>query len=119
MTESGGGTFELYRQTMIGDHLCDSLEAMVESGKLTEAMALTVLQQFDKSFLEALSLVGAKATIKADLKTYRYFDNVWQFTLDKVCLRMTNVGPGYMTPDIFCDKAKVVCVDCKLLEPNS
>jgi hypothetical protein len=48
MTESGGGTFELYRQTMIGDHLCDSLEAMVESGKLTEAMALTVLQQFDK-----------------------------------------------------------------------
>ncbi len=33
---SEGGTFELYRQTLIGDHLCDSLEALVEGGKLTE-----------------------------------------------------------------------------------
>ncbi len=40
------------------------------------AMALSVLKQFDKSFLEALNHVQTKATIKADLKTYRYFDNV-------------------------------------------
>ncbi len=29
-----------------------------------------------QSLLEALQHVGAKATINADLKTYRYYDNV-------------------------------------------
>ncbi|KAG1674467.1 hypothetical protein FOA52_003072 [Chlamydomonas sp. UWO 241] len=114
------GSFELYRQTLIGDYLCDALEEMVEAGKLTETMAHTVLKQFDNSFLDALKHVNAKATIKADLKTYRYFDNVWQFTLENVSLRL-QLGSGAMTsaPEITCAKAKVVCVDCKLLEPTT
>jgi hypothetical protein len=35
---TGAGGFELYRQTLIGDHLCDALEEMVEAGKLPESM---------------------------------------------------------------------------------
>lgn len=42
---------------------------------------------------------------------------VWQFTLENVRLRMT--GAGYSMPDICCDKAKVVCVDCKQFEPKA
>ena len=90
---------EIYRQTVIGDHLADVLETFVENGKLNEAMAQTVMKQFDlvsmiscalamrgsgtiltqacmQSFLEAMQHVSAKATIQADLKTYKYFDNV-------------------------------------------
>lgn len=32
------GTVTIYRETLIGDHLCEALEEMVEAGKLTEAM---------------------------------------------------------------------------------
>mmetsp|Transcript_2764 Transcript_2764/g.5704 ORF Transcript_2764/g.5704 Transcript_2764/m.5704 type:complete len:122 (-) Transcript_2764:195-560(-) len=115
---SQGGTFELYRQTLIGDYLCEALEEMVESEKLTESMAHTVLKQFDASFLDALKHVGTRATIKATATTYRYFDNVWQFTLENVALRL-NHGNSAMgaAPEIKCDKAKVVCVDCRLLDP--
>ena len=38
---------EIYRQTVMGDHLCDVLESFMEAGKLNEAMAHTVLRQFD------------------------------------------------------------------------
>ena len=39
--------FEIYRETVIGDALCSVLESFVESGKLNEAMAMTILKQFD------------------------------------------------------------------------
>jgi hypothetical protein len=94
---------EIYRQTMLGDALCDVLESFVENGKLNEAMAETIMKQFDmvihsscffpsawlmhhaydpwcmhsfQSFLEALHTNETKATINADLKTYKFFDNV-------------------------------------------
>ena len=93
---------EIYRQTILGDILCDVLESFVENGKLNEAMAETIMKQFDmvthlgyvtiyqdsmiiewcmhaffhQSFLEALHTNDMKATINADLKTYKFFDNV-------------------------------------------
>lgn len=39
---------EIYRQTTLGDALCDVLESFVESGKLNEAMAQTIMKQFDQ-----------------------------------------------------------------------
>mmetsp|Transcript_18565 Transcript_18565/g.39848 ORF Transcript_18565/g.39848 Transcript_18565/m.39848 type:complete len:120 (+) Transcript_18565:222-581(+) len=115
------GTFELYRQTLMGDCLCETLEEMVHSGKITEELAHGVLKQFDASMLEALrDHVTAKALIKANLKTYRYYDNVWQFTLENVSMKLNQTGTGSMNnaPEVCCDRAKVVCVDSKLLEQS-
>ena len=44
---------------------------------------------------------------------------VWQFTLENVAVRMNQAGSGSMmgNPEISCDKAKVICADCKLFEP--
>eukprot|EP00798_Chlamydomonas_sp_ICE-L_P008049 gene8049-1283_t len=112
-------SFELYRQTQMGDCLCDALEEQVNEGKLTQELAVSVLQQFDKSMLEALRThVSARATIKANLKHYRYYENIWQFTLEDVNVRINQAGNGTMlsSPEIICDKARVVCVDAKLLE---
>uniref|UniRef100_A0A7R9V6L5 Transcription initiation factor IIA subunit 2 n=1 Tax=Chlamydomonas euryale TaxID=1486919 RepID=A0A7R9V6L5_9CHLO len=119
MAEGGQSTIDLYRHTLIGDYLCDALEEMVEAGRLNEQMAHTVLNQFDASFLDALKHVSAKASIKANATTYRYYNNVWQFTLENVVLKL-NQGSGSMSsaPQIQCERAKVVCMDCKLLEPS-
>eukprot|EP00197_Chlamydomonas_leiostraca_P011276 CAMPEP_0202865256 /NCGR_PEP_ID=MMETSP1391-20130828/5460_1 /ASSEMBLY_ACC=CAM_ASM_000867 /TAXON_ID=1034604 /ORGANISM="Chlamydomonas leiostraca, Strain SAG 11-49" /LENGTH=229 /DNA_ID=CAMNT_0049545069 /DNA_START=134 /DNA_END=823 /DNA_ORIENTATION=+ len=110
-------SFELYRQTHMGDCLVEALEELMQAGKVTEELANTIIKQFDASMLDALrNKVQGKATIKANLKTYRYFDNVWQFTLENVNLRLTNMGTAAVPPEVTCARAKVVCVDAKLLE---
>jgi hypothetical protein len=46
---------------------------------------------------------------------------VWQFTLQNVNFRVSqgSGSTGSGSVDIRCDKAKVICVDCKLLEPST
>ncbi|KAJ9510563.1 hypothetical protein QJQ45_027445 [Haematococcus lacustris] len=66
-------SFELYRQTMMGG------EPIV----------------WLKSMLDALrNHVTARAQIKANLKTYRFFDNVWQFMLENVNFKLLPSGTG-------------------------
>lgn len=112
-------SFELYRQTKIGDCLCDVLEEMCDEGKITQELAMTVFKQFDASILAALETrVQSKASIKAALSSYRFFDNVWQFTLKDVSFKLNMSGTGSVSsaPEIICEKAKVVCVDAKLID---
>lgn len=109
---------ELYRQTPLGDSLCEVLEEMVNEGKVTQELAVEVLKKFDQSIVEALARhVQGRCTIRADLKTYRYFDNVWQFTLEDVEVKLQpGAGSAGGSITLHCDCAKVVCVDGKLLE---
>ncbi|GFH27990.1 transcription initiation factor IIA subunit 2, partial [Haematococcus lacustris] len=62
--------------------------------------------------------VTARAHIKANLKTYRFFDNVWQFMLENVNFKLppSGTGPQGGTADVSCARAKVVCVNAALLE---
>jgi hypothetical protein len=71
--------FQMYRNTALGECLCEALEQMIEAGRLSEDSAHSVLSQFDRSIVDSLASVSAKAGIKAELKTYKFFDNVWQF----------------------------------------
>ncbi|KAJ9510095.1 hypothetical protein QJQ45_015564, partial [Haematococcus lacustris] len=108
-------SFELYRQTMMGDCLVEALEEMMAQNKISEELALTITNQFDASMLDALrNHVTARAHIKANLKTYRFFDNdydyidrvhnctqfanamlqVWQFMLENVNFKLPPSGTG-------------------------
>ncbi|KAL6762875.1 hypothetical protein V8C86DRAFT_2508170 [Haematococcus lacustris] len=112
-------SFELYRQTMMGDCLVEALEEMMAQNKISEELALTITNQFDASMLDALrNHVTARAHIKANLKTYRFFDNVWQFMLENVNFKLppSGTGPQGGTADVSCARAKVVCVNAALLE---
>ncbi|CAH8363776.1 unnamed protein product [Eruca vesicaria subsp. sativa] len=58
-------TFDLYRRSMIGMCLTETLDEMVQSGTLSPELAIQVLVQFDKSMTEALeSQVKTKVSIK-------------------------------------------------------
>lgn len=95
-------SFQLYRGAKIGDCLYQSLFELIEAGKLSEELADKVLAQFDKSMYHALEekVVEKRALIKANLKSYRYIDSVWQFVLDKVTLKVRcgAVGCGLCVP---------------------
>jgi len=107
-------SYELYRQTKIGESLVEALDELVSEDKLPPEMAMKVLEQFDKSMFETLSeRVKSKATIKGSLHTYRFCDNVWTFILEDATVKLTN--PSKQTDVLMLDKLKIVCCDGKLL----
>lgn len=96
-------SYQLYRNTTLGNTLQESLDELISYGNITPQLALkgkskvafdillylqfiliciSVLLQFDKSINGALSSkVKSRITFKAGkLNTYRFCDNVWVTT---------------------------------------
>uniref|UniRef100_A0A8I6XVK7 Transcription initiation factor IIA subunit 2 n=1 Tax=Hordeum vulgare subsp. vulgare TaxID=112509 RepID=A0A8I6XVK7_HORVV len=75
--------FDMYRRSVIGVALLETLNEMVDCGKLSLDLAINVLLQFDKSMSHALDKhVTSRATFKGgNLRTYRYYDSVWTLNL--------------------------------------
>jgi transcription initiation factor TFIIA small subunit len=108
---------QIYSHTSLAECLYDVLNEMVSEGLVQDDLAVGTLNQLEASYLEALTeRVPAKAEIKAQLRSYRYFDNVWQFLLTDVSLRVnaTGAGSAKRAPEVKCDALKIVCVDQKL-----
>eukprot|EP00878_Enallax_costatus_P002441 GHUV01002618.1.p2 GENE.GHUV01002618.1~~GHUV01002618.1.p2 ORF type:complete len:119 (+),score=39.72 GHUV01002618.1:313-669(+) len=112
---------QLYSNTQLAMALYDVLQELVVDGKVPERLAVATLDQLDQSILKALKEeIPAKAEVKGNLDTYKYYDNVWQFLLSDVAFKLSATGTGSMkkAPEVTCDKAKIVCVDIKLAGPQ-
>mmetsp|Transcript_4672 Transcript_4672/g.10037 ORF Transcript_4672/g.10037 Transcript_4672/m.10037 type:complete len:114 (-) Transcript_4672:15-356(-) len=104
---------ELYRRSTIGMALTDALDDMVTSGELAPLLAMKVLAEFDKSVANELKSVNCKVSIKGNLHTYRFCDNVWTFLLEDACLKTT--GPSGDTSVQNVSSLKIVACDGKIL----
>ncbi|KAI1280815.1 Transcription initiation factor IIA subunit 2 [Halotydeus destructor] len=82
-------SYQLYRNTTLGNTLQESLDEFIQCGQISSPLALKVLLQFDRSINEALSKkVKTRYNFKAGhLKTYRFCDNVWTFVLKDIEFR--------------------------------
>lgn len=82
-------SYQVYRETTLGQALQDTLDELIVSGKLNNRMAARVLQEFDKAISLALEQkVKNRLIIKCNkLKTYRFCDNVWTLLLQDVEFR--------------------------------
>ncbi|WIA22082.1 hypothetical protein OEZ86_008500 [Tetradesmus obliquus] len=108
---------QLYSNTQLAQALYEVLQELVADGKVPEELAVATLDQLDQSILSALkNEIPAKSEVKGNLDTYKYYDNVWQFTLSDVAFKLNASGTGSLkkAPEVTCDKAKIVCVDIKL-----
>lgn len=76
-------SYQVYRETTLGQTLQDTLDEMIVSGRLNNRVAARVLQEFDKAISIALEQrVKNRLIIKCNkLKTYRFCDNVWTLLL--------------------------------------
>lgn len=100
-------SYQLYRNTTLGNSLQESLDELIQSQQISPQLALQVLLQFDKAINSALSnKVKSKISFKGHLNTYRFCDNVWTFVLNRVEFR--EVGELVQV-----DKVKVVACDGK------
>jgi len=100
-------SYQLYRNTTLGNSLQESLDELIQSQQITPQLALQVLLQFDKAINNALSSkVKNRISFKGKLNTYRFCDNVWTFVLNSVNFR--EVGDN-----VKVDKVKIVACDGK------
>ncbi|XP_031619569.1 transcription initiation factor IIA subunit 2 [Contarinia nasturtii] len=101
-------SYQLYRNTTLGNTLQESLDELIQFGQITPQLALKVLLQFDKSINTALNTkVKARVTFKASkLNTYRFCDNVWTLMLNDVEFREVHEFARV-------DKVKIVACDGK------
>ena len=101
-------SYQLYRNTTLGQTLQDSLDELVSAGQISSQLALRVLLQFDKSINNALATrVRSRLSFKAGhLSTYRFCDNVWTFVLKDVEFREVQEL-------VRMDKVKIVACDGK------
>jgi len=101
-------SYQLYRNTTLGNTLQEALDELMQMKLLTDDLALKVLTQFDRSVNSALSgRVKTKLNFKAEkLNTYRFCDNVWTFMLNEVEFReVSEIGKV--------DRVKIVACDAK------
>ncbi|XP_011879266.1 PREDICTED: transcription initiation factor IIA subunit 2 [Vollenhovia emeryi] len=106
-------TYQLYRNTTLGNTLQESLDELMQYGQITPQLALKVLLQFDKAINQALATrVKSRLTFKAGkLNTYRFCDNVWTFMLNDVEIREVQEVA-------IVDKVKIVACDGKTLDAD-
>merc|ERR1712112_534654 len=107
-------SYQLYRNTTIGQTLQESLEELMQLHMLSPALALRVLIQFDKAVNSALATrVRTKLNFKAGkLHTYRFCDNVWTFLMQDVEFRENSELA-------VVESVKVVACDAKSSNPSA
>ncbi|XP_071497520.1 transcription initiation factor IIA subunit 2-like [Diadema setosum] len=98
---------QLYRNTVLGNSLQESLDELIQARLITPQLALTVLLKFDRAINDALAnRLKNKISFKGHLNTYRFCDNVWTFVLNDVEFRNGDF--------VTVDKVKIVAVDGKI-----
>ncbi|KAI4103789.1 MAG: hypothetical protein LQ339_004121 [Xanthoria mediterranea] len=100
--------YEIYRQSSIGTTLIDSLDDLINSGRIEPQLANKIVKNFDKIVSEVMNeKVKARLNFKGHLDTYRFCDEVWTFLIKDVNFKLDNQNP------IQAEKIKIVSCNSK------
>ncbi|KXG47777.1 Transcription factor IIA, beta-barrel [Penicillium griseofulvum] len=100
--------YELYRGSSLGLSLTDTLDDLINEGRIEPQLAMKILGTFDKIVTEVLAdKVRARLTFKGHLDTYRFCDEVWTFLIKDVSFKLDN------QTTVTADKVKIVSCNSK------
>ncbi|KAI9036375.1 uncharacterized protein KD926_002029 [Aspergillus affinis] len=95
--------YELYRGSSLGLSLTDTLDDLINEGRIEPQLAMKILSTFDRIITEVLAdKVRARLTFKGHLDTYRFCDEVWTFLIKDVNFKLDN------QTQVQADKVKIV-----------
>ncbi|OAL74775.1 hypothetical protein A7D00_0369 [Trichophyton violaceum] len=91
--------YELYRGSSIGLSLTDTLDDLINEGRIEPQLAMKILSNFDRVITEVLAdKVKCKLSFKGNtprhfivqghLDTYRFCDEVWTFLVKDVTFKL-------------------------------
>lgn len=100
--------YELYRGSTLGDCLIDTIDELINEGRIEPQLAMKILANFDKTISEVLAdKVKARLTFKGHLETYRFCDDVWTFLVKDVKFKTDN------SSEFHAEKVKIVSCNSK------
>ncbi|KAF3385234.1 Transcription initiation factor IIA subunit 2 [Penicillium rolfsii] len=100
--------YELYRGSSLGLSLTDTLDDLINEGRIEPQLAMKILSTFDKVVTEVLAeKVRARLTFKGHLDTYRFCDEVWTFLIKDVTFKLDN------QTTVTADRVKIVSCNSK------
>ncbi|PKY05476.1 transcription initiation factor iia small chain [Aspergillus campestris IBT 28561] len=100
--------YELYRGSSLGLSLTDTLDDLINEGRIEPQLAMKILSTFDRIITEVLAdKVRARLNFKGHLDTYRFCDEVWTFLIKDVTFKLDNQTP------VTADKVKIVSCNSK------
>ncbi|RDW78659.1 transcription initiation factor IIA subunit gamma [Aspergillus mulundensis] len=100
--------YELYRGSSLGLSLTDTLDDLINEGRIEPQLAMKILSTFDRVITEVLAeKVRTRLTFKGHLDTYRFCDEVWTFLIKDVNFKLDN------QQTISADKVKIVSCNSK------
>ncbi|GAB4815548.1 hypothetical protein N2152v2_002594 [Parachlorella kessleri] len=110
----------LYRESKLGDSLVEALDILVDDGKIPGQLALRILAEYDEAITAALEKLNSKATFKGQLDVYRFCDNVWNFVLSNVQIRLSPSSSSSKRDEeeLNVERLRMVLVDSKLAGGN-
>lgn len=83
--------YEIYRQTLIGKALMETLDEMVRDNSLNSIQAKFILEKFDESIPIALDRLGSTTlSFKGSIETYNYVSGVWKFVVKDLMIYINN-----------------------------
>jgi transcription initiation factor TFIIA small subunit len=98
--------YEMYRRSLLGVTLCDTLDNLIRDQKITAQVALKVLTHYDRIVANVLAeKAKVRVEFKGDLETYRFCDEVWTMIAKNVVIKPSNPADG---PWIRAPRLKVV-----------
>merc|ERR1711904_711111 len=114
--------FNLYRISKLGETLALTLDSLVDNGEISNLMAFKIMEQFDKSIYEALkNRTNAKAVFRGRVEKYNYLQNIWIYNAKDVLLSV-EIRKNKLEREIYnlkIDKAKITCVDERLIDNSA
>ncbi|RAO70910.1 uncharacterized protein BHQ10_006922 [Talaromyces amestolkiae] len=100
--------YELYRGSSLGLSLTDTLDDLINEGRIEPQLAMKILSNYDRYVTEILAVhVRARLTFKGHLDTYRFCDEVWTFLIKDVTFKLDN------QQTVSADKVKIVSCNSK------
>ncbi|BCS20053.1 transcription initiation factor IIA subunit gamma [Aspergillus puulaauensis] len=100
--------YELYRGSSLGLSLTDTLDDLINEGRIEPQLAMKILSTFDRIITEVLAeKVRTRLNFKGHLDTYRFCDEVWTFLIKDVNFKLDN------QQTISADKVKIVSCNSK------
>ncbi|OKL57630.1 Transcription initiation factor IIA subunit 2 [Talaromyces atroroseus] len=100
--------YELYRGSSLGLSLTDTLDDLINEGRIEPQLAMKILSNYDRFVTEILAVqVRARLTFKGHLDTYRFCDEVWTFLIKDVTFKLDN------QQTVHADKVKIVSCNSK------
>jgi transcription initiation factor TFIIA small subunit len=92
----------------IGDCLIDTIDELINEGRIEPQLAMKILATFDRVISEVLAeKVKARFNFKGHLETYRFCDDVWTFLVKDVKFKTDT------SSEFHADKVKIVSCNSK------